>query len=59
MQKAKDKYHNCEGKEKAAEYYLHNEYVVHNKHKNLSEEEKQAKIEDGKNRYEKMKEKLS
>ena len=62
MQKPKDKYHNCGGKEKAAEYYLHNKYVVKektNKHKNLSEEEKKAKKEDGKNRYKKMKENLS
>ena len=27
LQKAENKYHNCEGNEKAAEYYLKNKYV--------------------------------
>ena len=27
LRKAKDKYHNCEGKEKSAEYYLKNKDV--------------------------------
>ena len=44
LQKAKDKYHNWGGKEKAAEYYIKNKDVVKekadNKHENLCEEEK-------------------
>ena len=28
LQKAKDKYHNCGGEEKAAEYYLQNKNVM-------------------------------
>ena len=42
MQKAKEKYHSCGGKEKAAEYYLANKDVIkeksNSKYKNLSEE---------------------
>ena len=49
LQKAKDKIHNCGGKEKAAEYYLANKDVIkekaNNKYNNLSEEDKQAKKE--------------
>ena len=40
LQKAKDKYHNCGGKEKAAKYYTKNKDVIkekaNNKYKNLS-----------------------
>ena len=60
LQKAKNKYHNCGGKEKAAEYYLENrvfflkEQVKH-QYRNLSEEQKEAKSKYGKNRYRKMK----
>ena len=47
LQKAKDKYNNCGGKEKAVEYYLNNKDVIkekaNNKYKNLSEEEKRHK----------------
>ena len=47
MQKAKDKYHNCGGKEEAAGYYLQNKDVIkekaNNKVKTLSEKEKDAK----------------
>ena len=47
LQKAKDKYHSCGGKEKAAEYYLDNREVLNektkNKYKNLPEEEKEVK----------------
>ena len=34
LQKTKDKYHNCGGKEKAAEYYLENRSVLKEKAKN-------------------------
>ena len=34
LQKAKDKYHNCGGKEKAIEYYLENRSVLKEKAKN-------------------------
>ena len=47
MPKAKYKYHNCGGTEKAAEYYIKNKDVIKkkasNKYKNLLEEEKEAK----------------
>ena len=52
LQKAKGKYYNHGGKEKAAEYYLANKYVIkekaNNKYKNLSEEQKQAKKKNNK-----------
>ena len=61
--KAKDKYHNCGGKERAAEYYTANKDVIkekaNNKYKNMSEEKKEAKRKYTKDRYEKMKEKSS
>ena len=61
LQKAKEKYHNCSGKEKAAEYCLANIGVIkekaNNKYRNPSEEEKEAKRKCSKNRYNKMKEK--
>ena len=57
MQKAKDRYHNCGGKEKAAEYYTANKEVLNkntrNKYRNLSEKENEVKIKYGKNRYKK------
>ena len=31
LQKVKDKYHNCEGKQKAAEYYLANKEITKEK----------------------------
>ena len=44
LQKAKNKYYNCGGKEKAAKYYLENKDFMkgktNNKYKNLSEEKK-------------------
>ena len=47
--KAKNKYHNCGGKEKTAEYYLKNKDVIkektNDKYKNLSEEEEEIKRE--------------
>ena len=58
MQKAKDRYHNCGGKEKAAEYYITNKDVLKenakNKYRKLSEKENEAKREYGKNRYKNM-----
>ena len=43
MQKAKNKYHNCGGKEEVAEYYRANKDAIkekaNNKYKNLSEEQ--------------------
>ena len=43
----KNKYHNCRGKEKAAEYYPENKDSIkekaNKKYKNLSEEEKEDK----------------
>ena len=65
FQKAKYKYHNCGGKEKAAEYYLKNKdssvikEKVNNKHRNLSEEEKKQKENMEKIGIKKMKGKLS
>ena len=39
LQKAKNKYHNCGGKEKSAKYYLENKDVIkekaNNKYRNL------------------------
>ena len=55
LQKATDRYHNGGGKEKAAEYYFENKEFLRknakNKCRNLSEEEKEAKREYGRNRY--------
>ena len=63
LQKAKDRYRNCVGKEKAAEYYLENSGVLKekakNKYKSLSEEEKETRRKYGKNRYRNMKENVS
>ena len=46
MQKENDSYHNCGGKEKAAEYYIANEDVLkenaNDKNRHLPEEEKEA-----------------
>ena len=54
MQKRKDKYINCGGKEKAAEYYLENKEAlgenVTNKYKNLSKEEEETKKGYSRNR---------
>ena len=55
MQKAKNRYHNGGGKEKAAEYYIVNKEILRenakNIYRNLSEEEKEANREYGRNRY--------
>ena len=62
LQKATEKYENG-GKEKPAKCYRDNKDVIkqksNDKYKNLSEEEKEAKRQDSKNRYNKMKEKSS
>ena len=50
LQKAKEKYNNCGGKEKAAEYFR-----AKSRYRDLSEEEKKAKKEYSKNRYKEMK----
>ena len=59
FKKTKDKYHNCDGKEKAAKYYLENRVVLkehaRNKYRDLFEEEKEMKREYGRNRYRNMK----
>ena len=61
MQKAKDRYHNCGGKEKAAEYYLENSGVLKEKAKNkcgrFSEEQAEGKRKYRKNRYKNIKKK--
>ena len=63
LQKSKDRYHNCGGKEKVAEYYLENRDVLKgkakNKNKSLPEKEKEQKRKYGKKRYRKMKENAS
>ena len=62
LQKAEEKYHNCGGKEKAAEYYQTNKDVLKekaiNKYRNVSEKEKEAKMQYSRDRYKKIKEKL-
>ena len=62
LQKAKEKYDNG-GKEKAGKYYRDNKGVMkekaNSKYKNLTEEEKEAKRQYSKTRYNKMKEKSS
>ena len=62
LQKAEEKLHNCDGKEKAAEYYQTNKDVLkekaRNKYRNLSEEEREAKRQYSRDRYKKIKEKL-
>ena len=62
LKKAKEKHDNG-GKEKAAKYYQDNKDVIkekaNDKYKNLSEEQKETKRQYSKNRYNKMKRKLS
>ena len=52
LQKVKDRYHNCGGKGKAAEYHIANKEVLEEKEKcryiNFSEEKKETKREYGK-----------
>ena len=56
FQKAKDRFHSCDVKEKAAEYDIANKEVLKEnakiKYRNLSE--KEAKREYGRNRYKNM-----
>ena len=58
LQKAKDKYHNKCGKEKAAKYYEDSKEVLkekaRNKYRDLSEEEKKVKRAEGRDRYRNM-----
>ena len=60
LKKAKEKYDNNGGKEKAAKYYRDNEDVlkdkVRNKYKSLAEEEKELKRQYSRDRYNKSKE---
>ena len=62
LQKAKKKYDNG-GKEKDAKYYRDNKDVIkqksNDKYRNFSEEEKEAKRQYSKDRYQKMKKKSS
>ena len=51
MEKAKKNY----SKEKAAEYYLLNKEAIKKRHKNVTDEEKQAKNECQKNYFKKLK----
>ena len=59
LKKAKEKYQNKGGKEKAAKYYQDNKKIIkenaRNKYKNLTEEEKELKRQYPKNRYNKLK----
>ena len=61
-QKLREKYHEGGGKEKAKQYYLNNKYVIKEKartrYQNLSEEQKEAKREYSRRRYEQMVEAL-
>ena len=56
LEKAKDKYYNAGGKEEATKYYLKNRGL---KNRNLPEQEKEAKRENGRNRYKNMNENAS
>ena len=62
LQKGEEKYHNCGGKAKSAEYYIANKDVskekAKNRYRNQSEEEKDAKKRYSRDRYKKIKEKL-
>ena len=61
LKKERGKYHNNDGKEKAAKYYLDNKDVLKEKAKNvyrkLSEEEKEVKRLYSNDRYNTLKEK--
>ena len=63
LKKPKGKYHNNDGKEKAAKHYLDYKDVLKEKAKNvyinLSEEEKEVKSLSSQDRYNKLKEKSS
>ena len=61
FKKAKTKYHNKGGKEKAAKYYEDNKEAIKekakNKYKNLTKEKKELKRQYSRNRYSKLKQK--
>ena len=61
-QKLREKYHEGDGKEKAKQYYLNNKDAIKEKAKtryqNLSEEQKEAKIEYSRRRYKQVVEAL-
>ena len=61
LQKAKDRYHNCGGKEKAAEYYIDSKEALkekaNNKYRRLSVEETEAKRKYQEDKYRKIKKK--
>ena len=63
LKKAREKYHNNGGKEKAAKYYLHNKDFLKEKaknvYRNLFEEEKEVERLYSEDRYNKLKEKSS
>ena len=60
LKKAKEKYDNNGGKEKAAEYYKDDKNVLkenaRNKYKNFTEEEKELKRQYSMDRYNRLKE---
>ena len=62
LKKADDKYHNKGGKEKSAKYYQQNKGEIKkkesNKHKNMSEDEKNVIREKSENIYHKNKQRL-
>ena len=59
LKKAKERFNNKGGKEKAANYYQDSKEAIkekaRNKYKNLTEEEKELKRQYSKNRYNKLK----
>ena len=59
LQKAKEKYDNGGGKEKAAEHYRQNKDVLKekakNRHRNLSEKAKKAKRQYSRDKYKEIK----
>ena len=61
LKKAKEKYDNKGGKEKAAEYYQKNKVAIkekaRNKYKDLSRKEKELKRQYSRNQYKKLKQK--
>ena len=56
LQKANNRYQNCGGKQKAAEYYLENEELLKGNARKIETIEKEVKREYGKNRYRNVKE---
>ena len=58
IEKAKDRYHNQGGKEKARDYYQANKEIIKEKtiirYQNLSEEQKELKRQFSRNKYKKL-----